>query len=917
MGQKLAMDEDPDEEMEEDEDTLWMRLRALQSMKEKLDQEVDQEEEDNEINEMQELLQEAETAANEELTVPYIPEPAPIYNSLITDNLDVLMNSTINKEDDDDEIDTGEKMSTLVKRLKAAAKKTIEEKNHPQEENYSPSQSPLRDIDADDVHVDFDVIDLTQSPRSEDDLDIIEIIDKNTSTTTTEAAELEFFKHQREEPLFPASVWEFQSYVVQNQDQNLMDNNAVKSSKFEIKKSTDDEVQVIEESPDETKKENNQPSDVNFEAFHEAVLAQTNSGSHKFRRKRARSRGKSVSVSAQEVPPASVSVNQKSEESKKQEVAEEEDVNALRAAVLTSMAEKRTKIEEQKNVKAKKKMAPSSSASSPTPPVKKKKLTGKRITLKEKKKAQDLEKLKAELEKFQDKSIQNKCDAFPITKIHFPNIFCKKVIIPGADLIPSSEEEGDEPTNNNASRAVGKKAGQNQTLLKNVDNFLKLCRSQVVKPLSVKKQPPPKPLRKYPPPKKSGGGGPTKNTVIKLKTLTKTAQLSRSLSQADKENLKRSNISHLPLNKQKEYKRLLKLLAMKEQSKKRSSKKTNTNSVIVEKSKISVVQQHPVKKSDSNSSFHVNSLTQQTNNKQPLAVPMMPPKSNQILSMQRGITVSISDNNKRDVQVSKRDDDEPEKTLAFKEKELVTARKEMCGSLFKLSAEVSQLKEETKKRDTAEQFKLELQRQLAAVEELIGRKNERITNFKNVVKKSHQEIQAQAKTMSVLKKDCKTLGLVVKGTDYEPPQEGMDMMRKKLNVINSSAKRIPQEEENNGIKPSSSFDPPPEEIKPAAVVIKPSKSKSKSSSSSSSSANSSCSSSSSSSSSSDSDSSLSSDDEASVPNASSSALAHLSSKQQSLSVAAAIDPNGPMLCMFQLQGKCNDQSCPYQHHRPK
>ena len=55
MGQKLAMDEDPDEEMEEDEDTLWMRLRALQSMKEKLDQEVDQEEEDNEINEMHEV----------------------------------------------------------------------------------------------------------------------------------------------------------------------------------------------------------------------------------------------------------------------------------------------------------------------------------------------------------------------------------------------------------------------------------------------------------------------------------------------------------------------------------------------------------------------------------------------------------------------------------------------------------------------------------------------------------------------------------------------------------------------------------------------------------------------------------------------------------------------------------------------
>ena len=223
MGQKvgLVMD-DPDEEMEEDEDTLWMRLRALQSMKEKLDQEVDQEEEDNEINEILEveLLQEAETAANEELTVPYIP-PATMDNTLITDNLDVLMNSTINNEE---EVDTGEKMSTLVKRLKAAAKKTIEEKN--KEENYSPSQSPLRDIMADDdVHVDFDVIDLTQSPRSEDDLDIIEIIDKK-ATTITEAAELEFFKHQREEPLFPASVWEFQpaaAVIVQNQDESMID----------------------------------------------------------------------------------------------------------------------------------------------------------------------------------------------------------------------------------------------------------------------------------------------------------------------------------------------------------------------------------------------------------------------------------------------------------------------------------------------------------------------------------------------------------------------------------------------------------------------------------------------------------------------------------------------------------------------
>jgi len=523
------------------------------------------------------------------------------------------------------------------------------------------------------------------------------------------------------------------------------------------------------------------------------------------------------------------------------------------------------------------------------------------------------------------------------------------VIIPGADLIPSSDEDGPTTNASTTTTTTGKK-GQNENLLKNVDNFLKLCRSQIKpKPAVVsKKQPPPKPLRKYPPPPKNSLGLVTKNTTAVIrnkKTLTKRSQLlSRSLSQADKENLKKSNISHLPLSKQKEYKRLLKLLAMKEQTK---NKRLKTNSVIVdvEKSKISVQQQEssaaaatlePVKKQSDSSSPNSSILSREPQiigslptaptppgtdvKKAQVDKPTMmvsPAKANQVL---RGITVSISDNKKRDVQVSK---DEPEKTLALKEKELVAARKEMCGSLFKLSAEVSQLKEETKKRDTAEQFKLELQRQLAAVEDLIGRKNERITNFKNVVKKSHQDIQAQAKTMSVLKKDCKTLGLVVKGADYEPPQEGMDMMRKKLNVINSSAKRIPQEEEN-GINQKQPPDPP-EEIKPMAVnvVIKPTTKKSKSKSSSRSSTSSANSSSSSSSSSSSGSSSSSSDDDDQedqqpiVVDASSSALAHLSSKKPSSVTAGAIDPNGPMLCIFQLQGKCNDQTCPYQHHRPK
>merc|ERR1712173_138673 len=133
--------------------------------------------------------------------------------------------------------------------------------------------------------------------------------------------------------------------------------------------------------------------------------------------------------------------------------------------------------------------------------------------------------------------------------------------IPASDMISSSDEESG---NNSNIQKVRLFKGLD------LDSFMKQARSQTKIPvrgstvISKKKPPPPKPVRKFPPKKK----------IVKsnAKTLVGPKLLSRTLSQADKENLKKSNISHLPLDKQKEYKRLLTLLAKKEKSKKKCSK---------------------------------------------------------------------------------------------------------------------------------------------------------------------------------------------------------------------------------------------------------------------------------------------------------------------------------------------------------
>jgi hypothetical protein len=631
-----------------DVDILYMRLKALQSMKEKLDQE-----DDEMVEEMEELLQEADQAANEINEIiedsddysDYVPtSPLPMQiNDVDEAGLDLMMRTSLSENTSGGPISgfdgvisgsvgatvdncNDDKMSNVVKRLREVARKTIADLHKAEttgsdvggepstiiqeviEENYSPTQSPIRDVTDDEGFevIDIDLIDVDRASSPIDDEEPIIVFAKPKPVPEVidlEPAEVNFFKQQREEPLFPASVWEFHPTVAQKT----------------TTASTKNEVITIEAT--------NPAHEDNLEAFHLAVMAQSKTV-QKFRRKRARSRGKSQSVSEEREtlskPVAETDDNLdrpppiKSARKNLEENLQEDEEKALRAAVLSSMAVKRTKkieIEEnKKKISAEKlqeidlgKSAPSSPSlppppkaespnpsiplnapgpivtplplTTPIPPVtsspstadiikltkkiekpltklatkvnrvkkltaaeKKKQLEVKKgLILKKAKAERDLKKLKEELVKFQDKTIKNKMKVMPLSRKHFPNLFMRKVIITRTDLI-DSDTEGETKTVKASSVHFEN----------NLDDLMKNLRSQS-KQAEVKAIPPPKPARKFPPKQSIATSVSAKGSgKVEPKETPKTFK--RSLSSKDKEILKKSNISHLPPDKQMEYK---------------------------------------------------------------------------------------------------------------------------------------------------------------------------------------------------------------------------------------------------------------------------------------------------------------------------------------------------------------------------
>merc|ERR1739844_129517 len=129
--------------------------------------------------------------------------------------------------------------------------------------------------------------------------------------------------------------------------------------------------------------------------------------------------------------------------------------------------------------------------------------------------------------------------------------------------------------------------------------------------------------------------------------------------------------------------------------------------------------------------------------------------------------ISVSNTGSRDVRVedgsvnlsNKKCTTNPRKELLdLKEKKLGSIRKTVTKDLYKLSAQLSQLRNETNRKQTAEEYLKNLKKKVSEVESLVVRKNERILQIKEVVMHSHNEISNKRKEMVNVENECKSIG---------------------------------------------------------------------------------------------------------------------------------------------------------------
>ena len=243
---------------------------------------------------------------------------------------------------------------------------------------------------------------------------------------------------------------------------------------------------------------------------------------------------------------------------------------------------------------------------------------------------------------------------------------------------------------------------------------------------------------------------------------------------------------------------------------------------------------------------------------------------------------------------------EARELLKRKESEFGVIQRDMMQDTFKLSAQMSQLKGETNTLEEAESFAADLRRQLAETEQVITQKKSRITHLKCTVKTSTMEIIDKRRNMLKLEGECKMEGTELYGPIYKIPQTpGSQNIKKKLTQIktmaenllcNNESSRACPEVENLG--PNSPTNANKHDISTdtishveAADINKVPQ-------------------------------------VAEPPTAVSSittesnvleciSLAHLRTSQVS-----HLDPH-KQLCRFELQGKCNDDLCKFQHYTPK
>ena len=200
-------------------------------------------------------------------------------------------------------------------------------------------------------------------------------------------------------------------------------------------------------------------------------------------------------------------------------------------------------------------------------------------------------------------------------------------------------------------------------------------------------------------------------------------------------------------------------------------------------------------------------------------------------------------------------------SLQVLEASLVGKRKDLTSVLFKMSAQISTLKGERDQLQKARDLEADLRRKLADTMELVTRKEDRIADLNRVVRESLGQVNEQRRVVKLCEAECVTRGREFMGREYSLPVDHSATIAKKLESIRSNAELL-QGSPARSVSTAPSIPPPPPVISKTST--------------------------------------------------NSSALAHLKSSNHHVLVDPHIE-----FCRYELQGKCNDDSCPFQHQRKR
>lgn len=827
---------------DEEEDLLYLRLMALRSIVPELAEMSKSSPENSDTesvndafeNEMEELLDEVDQAADEcEDSSKFISETNPINFASVVEKLksskkandvpddDVIIpslepdRSPIAIEEEDNEVVI---VHEIAKPKTGLIKVSDFARIHP-----ARSSNPV----VIDVEDDVQIIEPDRKTSSN-----CEIVDMDLSVENE--AEIQFFKDQadpekQKDALFPPSVWQIGAMLTcppPPPPPPLPSSSATSTSGTQPTMSD-----VLTFATD----------DERYDAFLKAVAAKPVRSETRKRRKSE----ESLRRSDDNVSGPSM-LTKKMRKSVEKENENDEDPESLRANILISMIEER-KRKEKNTLKKKPTFAsPSSSKLSTTT-----------------KQNSELQKLK---------------DDVGVQMRHFPNLF-KKVIVSTTIAAPSDDDEGEELKQN-----------VSPDFNKNLDIFLKNVRQQTSES-KKKATPPPKPARKNPPGRGLASVGRAATAArssvpIAAKQQTALPQVrkqvvavaasngssKRTLSTKVKSDLMTSNVSHLPAEKQAEYKKLIELIAQKERDKALKKKQPQHQPAPVKQTKqqnlkVPATADPEEEEEDADilrskllASMEVKKkqgVAQSTNQKSTLKIDSKSPKDNAATLLKDNAATLLKENAaaiamaspveatstqipprkrvtgpglnipvlmKRKIVPEKADpvkaskavpvasrkvaqptvpketqaENEVSVELKKKEEELSNVQRDMTQDIFKLSAQVSQLKQESKNLEAATSFAADLRRQLAETEAIVERNVARIFHLKTKIGSDLVDMVSQKSVMTKIEEECRTKGQELHGPMYKLPQAPeRERIKKKLALIKSNADTLLQTKGDN------------------------------------------------------------------------------------------------------------------------